>query len=83
LQRDTLKTFAAEISRIIPQLAVTSEEETEKLVSQSIISKSRDKELKLTQTFCSNYLIKLFFKLKELKITEDMKTFIETIRASI
>ncbi len=64
MQKQTLKTFVSKIP-----LSHLDQALLEGIIKGSLISKSRDKALKDTKTFSTNFLIKLFYKLKELKLT--------------
>ena len=57
----------------------------DQIVFGSLFSKSRDKLLRETKSFSTNFLIKLYYKLKELKMTEheNLKAFIESIKPQV
>ena len=57
----------------------------DQIVSGSLFSKSRNKLLKETKSFSTNFLIKLYYKLKELKKTEheNLKAFTESIKPQV
>ena len=61
-----------------------SEEKLSELVDTAIISKSKDKALASTQTWCANLLIKLFFLLKASSLLPEglpnVKAMVELIK---
>jgi hypothetical protein len=80
MQKSALKGFVMSIS--IPNLNV---ELVDSIAEGSLFSKSRDKSLKDTKSFSTNFLIKLFYKLKELKLTQldNLKLFADSIKPLI
>ena len=62
-----------------------NEELVDPIILGSLFSKSRDKILKDTKSFSTNFLIKLFYKLKELKLTQfdNLKSFTDSIKPLI
>jgi hypothetical protein len=80
MQKSALKGFVMSIS--IPNLNV---ELVDSIAEGSLFSKSRDKSLKDTKSFSTNFLIKLFYKLKELKLTQldNLKLFTDSVKPLI
>ena len=83
-QRKELKRVLGGVLSLLQVQEGISEEKLSELVDTAIISKSKDKALASTQTWCANLLIKLFFLLKASSLLPEglpnVKAMVELIK---
>eukprot|EP00347_Sterkiella_histriomuscorum_P012879 403366869 len=87
LQISLIRKVLINLQQAFPELFTSfTNEQLQTLLQTSIISKPRDKKLKDTQSFSTNFLIKIFYKLKEEKNefivqqSQNIKEFVKLLK---